>query len=301
MRDETPRHLPVLHSTVLEVLSPCPGETVLDVTLGLAGHALSFAEKIGEKGAFIGIDADGENLALARERLSSWEGQLTLHHANFGELPQLPIPPLDILFADLGLSSPHLDLPERGFSFRFDAPLDMRFDRSKGETAADLIERCDADELVKILRGYGEIQLGAYKLAQALAGKRFATTTELRLQAEEIYTWRAKAVLPQIFQALRIAVNHEMEALETLLSLGPTLLKPGGRMGVISYHSLEDRLTKHAFRTLTTPTKDELTGKIAVAAPYEALTSKPIVPSDEELELNPRSRSAKFRVIRRPS
>lgn len=301
MRDEIPRHQPVLHTTVLEMLRPSPGETVLDVTLGLAGHASSFAEAIGERGTLIGVDADEDNLALAREKLSSWNGTLVLHHTNFGRLPELGIPACDVIFADLGLSSPHLDLPERGFTFRADGPLDMRFDRTHGETAADLIERCDPEELVKILRGYGELEHGAFKLAQALAGKRFRTTTELKDAAEEIFSWRTKQVLPQVFQALRIAVNGELDAVETLLAYGTQLLTPGGRMGILSYHSLEDRLVKHAFRTLTTPEKDPLTGRTAVEAPFELLNSKAIVPSDSEIAENPRSRSAKFRVIRRRS
>jgi 16S rRNA (cytosine1402-N4)-methyltransferase len=299
MRDESPRHLPVLHTTVLDVLSPQPGETVLDVTMGLAGHARSFAEAIGEKGSLIGIDADRENQMVAREALGGWKGSLTLHHANFLLLPELGVPQVDILFADLGLSSPHLDVPERGFTFRSEGPLDMRFDRESGETAADLLERLSADQLVKIFRDYGEIQLGAYKLAEALAGKRFPTTLSLAAAAEGIFGWRTKAVLPQVFQALRIAVNRELEAVQTLLAFGPSLLKAGGRMGVISFHSLEDRLVKHAFRALTAPEKDPVTGKISAPAPFELLTPKALVPSDDETAVNPRSRSAKFRAIRR--
>jgi 16S rRNA (cytosine1402-N4)-methyltransferase len=299
MSDVTPRHLPVLHTMVLQALAPLPSESALDVTLGLGGHAVSFAEKIGERGTLIGVDADGENLALAKERLKDWKGTLVLHHANFGDIASLGIPPVDIILADLGLSSPHLDMPERGFSFRFSAPLDMRFDRTRGQTAADLIEHSDAQTLADLFREYGELEHGAFKLATAVAGKRFEMTTDLKAVVEELYTWRAKGVLPQIFQALRIAVNREMQALETLLAVGPSLLKDGGRMGVISYHSLEDRMTKHAFRTLTTSSKDPLTGKVSELAPFEAVTSKPIIPSADEIALNPRSRSAKFRVIRR--
>ncbi len=299
-RDESLRHLPVLHTTVLESLLPQPGDTVLDVTLGLAGHASSFAQAIGGQGTLIGLDADEDNLGVARERLQTWKGTLQLHHANFGNIQALSLPPVDILFADLGLSSPHLDLPERGFSFRSDGPLDMRFHRGGGETAADLLQRISPEELLKIFYEYGELYQSR-RLAAALAGKRFETTTALRTVVEEMYGFRAKHVLPQVFQALRIAVNHELETLETLLAHGPRLLKIGGRMGVISYHSLEDRLVKHAFRTLTLPVKDPLTGKIAEHAPFELLTSKPIVPTPSEIADNPRSRSAKFRIIRRRS
>lgn len=300
MRDDLPRHLPVLHTTALELLSPRPGECVLDVTLGLAGHASAFAHAIGEKGMLIGLDADAENLALAADVLSSWKGTLRLHHTNFGALPELDLPRVDILFADLGLSSPHLDIPERGFTFRFDAPLDMRLDRSGGETASDLIERSSPEELMYFFNEYGELH-PSQKLAHALAGKRWERTTDLRRIVEEIYGFRAKGVLPQVFQALRIAVNREMDALRTLLDYGPSLLAPGGRMGIISFHSLEDRMVKRAFRDLAEPEKDPLTGRVIREAPFQVLTSKPVVPDDAEIVLNPRARSAKFRVIRRSS
>lgn len=300
MRDETPRHLPVLHTTVLEALSPAPGERVLDVTLGLAGHASSFAEKIGPAGTLVALDADSENLALARERLTGWNGTLELHHLNFGALPSLQLAPVDILFADLGLSSPHLDIPERGFTFRADAPLDMRFDRTGGETAADLIERLSVEQLQTILNEYGELH-PSRNLSQALAGKRWETTAQLRAKVDEVYGFRAKGVLPQVFQALRIAVNDEMESLRVLLEHGPALLTEGGRMGVITFHSLEDRLVKHTFRDMVQPEKDPVTGKIVRTAPFELLTPKALVPSEEEIASNPRARSAKFRAIRRLS
>ncbi len=298
MRDEIPRHQPVLHTTVLEILAPRSGETVLDVTLGLAGHAVSFAAAIGKGGTFIGIDADGDNLALARQRLAEWPGTLVLHHVNFLSLPELSLPPVDIVFADLGLSSPHVDMPERGFTFRAEGPLDLRYDRSSGETAADLIERLDAYELRIIFRRYGELDQ-ATRLSEALAGKRWPTTTSLRDEVEAQYGFLAKSILPQVFQALRIAVNRELEAVEVLLAHGPLLLKPGGRLGIISYHSLEDRLVKHAFRSLMASEKDPITGQVSVPAPFASLTPKLIVPSPDELTANPRSRSAKFRAITR--
>ncbi len=282
---------------VYSVLAPALGETVLDVTLGLGGHAERFLEAIGPTGRLIGLDADPRNLEVARERLQG-RGVTELQHANFRDLASLKLPPIGILFADLGLSSPHLDDPNRGFTFRTDAPLDLRFDQSQGETAAALIARSDADGLFEIFRTYGEFAGGA-KLSRALAGKDIATTFALKRTVENVFGYRAKALLPQIFQALRIAVNDELRALEHLLEVGPHLLCPGGRMGIISYHSLEDRPVKRAFRALASPEKAPLTGRTVRPAPFVLLTPKALVPSPDEIASNPRSRSAKFRVLKR--
>lgn len=291
-------HVSVLHTTVLEILGPKPGEAVLDVTLGLAGHAESFLRATSPDGTLVALDADGENLAFARKRLETFEGRTTFHHCNFHHVASLDLAPVDILFADLGLSSPHLDDPQRGFSFRFDGPFDLRFDRSRGETAADFIQRISPEDLYVVFRKYGELQQSS-RLSKLLAGKRWETTTAVKGAVEEAYGYRAKSVLPQVFQAIRIALNDEMAALEELLRVGPSLLKPDGRMGVISFHSLEDRMVKHAFRALCTPEKDPVTGKVAVEAPFELVTPKAVIPSDEEILHNPRARSAKFRVIRK--
>lgn len=299
MRD-APRHLPVLETTVLDVLRPMPGESVLDVTLGLGGHALLFLEATAPDGTLIGVDADEENLAFASERLKDFGKRFRPVHANFSHLADLELPGADVILADLGLSSPHLDEPDRGFSFRFDAPLDMRFDRTQGRTASDLIADTEEGRLADILYQYGEIH-ESRMLAKKLAGKRFRTTTSLREMTEEIFGWRAPQFLPRIFQALRIAVNGEMQALANLLMHAPVLLRPGGRLGIISYHSLEDRQVKLAFRALTTPEKDPVTGRAVEMPPFELVTKKAIVPSDDEQAMNPRSRSAKFRVIRKTS
>ncbi len=296
MRDE-PRHIPVLETTVLEVLSPAPGETVLDVTLGLGGHALRMLDAVGPTGRLIGLDADTKNLQLAQQRLEG-RGVSELHHANFRDLPALKLPPVDVLLADLGLSSPHVDDPTRGFTFRTDAPLDLRFDQSTGETATELMERSSAEELFEIFRTYGEFPGGA-RLGRALAGKNTPTTFALKQIVENTFGFQAKSVLPQVFQALRIAVNDELGALDILLEVGPKLLCDGGRMGVISYHSLEDRAVKQTFRTLTSQEKDPITGKALGPATFELLTRRPLVPSQDEITQNPRARSAKFRVIRR--
>lgn len=288
-------HIPVLHTTVLRVLRPNPGDIVLDVTVGLAGHAQSFLEAIGPTGRLIGLDADPLNLDAARERLQG-RGVIDLRHANFRDLTMLSLPPVDVLFADLGLSSPHLDDPMRGFTFRTDAALDLRFDQSSGRSAQEFIAESDGDELFHVFRTYGEFPGGA-RLARALAGKDVATTLALKQVVEEALGYRAKTLLPQVFQALRIAVNDELTALKVLLEDGLSSLKPAARIGIISYHSLEDRLVKSAFRKLSAPERDPVTGTVVSPAPFTLLTRKAIVPDAEEVKVNPRARSAKFRAI----
>lgn len=291
-------HTPALLQETLQFLQPQLGETVLDVTLGLGGHAAAFLELIGERGTLIGIDADAQNLRSAQERLSKLPGTATCIHANFLQLPELDLPSVDILFADLGLSSPHVDDPERGFSFRTDAPLDLRYDRESGVDAAAYIAQSDERALARIFREYGELDR-ALLLAKKAKQRGAATTFALRQCAEEVYGFRAPSKLPQVFQALRIAVNHELDALTLLLETGPRLLKSGGRMGIITYHSLEDRPVKRAFRALCTPEKDEWTGAVSREADFVLLTRKPVLPGAEEQRRNPRSRSAKLRAIRR--
>lgn len=296
MRD-APRHLPVLETTVLDVLRPMPGETVLDVTLGLGGHALKFLEQTGPDGRLIGLDADETNLAFATDRLSAFGDRFTPVHANFLHIESLALPEVDIVLADLGLSSPHLDDPMRGFAFRHDdSPLDMRYDRTEGRTAADLIAESDERKLADVLYLFGEIH-ESRMIAKKLSGKRFRTTGSLKAMLEEMFGWRTPQFLPRVFQALRIAVNHELQALANLLMVAPTLLKPGGRMGIISYHSLEDRQVKQTFRALCTPEKDSVTGKALDTPEFALLTKKAIEPSSEEASSNPRSRSAKFRAV----
>lgn len=292
-----PQHIPVLQTTALQILAPTAGESVLDVTLGLGGHASSFLEKTSPDGMLTALDADMQNLMIAKNNLASYGDRVHFIHANFSQLAGLGLPPFDIVFADLGLSSPHVDDPERGFSFRFDGPLDLRYDRTSGKTAHQMIQSADEDELIEIFRHYGELFREAKKLAMNMAGKDIATTTDLKKIVEDAFGFRAKRILPQVFQALRIAVNDELHALRELLNAGIYLLKPGGRMGVISYHSLEDRMVKHHFRDLCTPEKDLLTGKISREAPFTLITPKAVVPSDSEIASNPRARSAKFRVI----
>lgn len=272
--------------------------SVIDVTLGLGGHAAAFLAATAPDGRLIGIDADAQNLQQARERLASFAGRTTYFHANFAQLPSLGLPAANIVFADLGLSSAHVDDPSRGFSFRFDAPLDLRFDRSSGLTAAARIAAATEEELMTVMGEYGEFR-GAYRMARAMLRRPPSTTAELRALVEEEFRWEAPKVLPQVFQALRVWVNDEMGALRTLLDAAPKLLQPGGRLAVLSYHSLEDRLVKHAFRLLSEHQRDAVTGKVSAVSAFQLVTKRPVRPSPEEVRQNPRARSALLRILQR--
>jgi 16S rRNA (cytosine1402-N4)-methyltransferase len=297
-------HVPVLLSEVLTILKPAQGETVLDATLGLGGHARAFTNAIGQSGVFVGLEADRRNLELATKSLQHATCNMKLIHTNFRALQDLQHAPVDIIFADLGLSSPHVDNPSRGFSFRFEGPLDLRYDQSKGRSAAELLAESDEQTLTNVFSSYGE--LARSKTLASVIWKRMhkdrfsiTTTSDLTKCVEEVHGFRTASVLPQVFQALRIWVNDELGALRAFLEAAPHLLKPGGRLGVISYHSLEDRMTKQTFRDLSQPDLDQTTGQIIREADFALLTKKAVVPTAAEVERNPRSRSAKFRAIAR--
>jgi 16S rRNA (cytosine1402-N4)-methyltransferase len=306
MTDGSPAgHEPVLAREALALLHPAEGESVLDATLGLGGHGLLFLREIGSSGRLVGLDADAENLSVARERLQDGASRCTFIHANFREIERLDLPAFDVIFADLGVSSPHFDDPKRGFTFRADAPLDLRFDQSKGTSAASWFASATEEEICNVLREYGELR-EAKRLASALyaeqrRGGGLGSTGAVRTVVEKVSGYRANELLPRVFQALRIAVNDEMGALRAFLDTAPALLRGSGRIGIISYHSLEDRMVKNAFRDLATPPRDPRTGADLHAPEYELLTRKPVVPAPEEIERNPRSRSARFRVLRRVS
>lgn len=298
-------HISVLETDVLRVLAPRPGEVVLDCTLGLGGHARAFLEATSPDGRLIGIDADRDNLERAQKNLAAFSERVECHNRNFREVGSLSGLPADIVFADLGLSSPHIDDPERGFTFRALGPLDLRYDRGSGQSAGELLQSAPEERITEILHDFGELPRSR-SLAKALhfhfqIGKDPAAgwkTQDVVACVEKIFTYRTPRVLPQVFQALRIAVNDELGSLQSLLDSLPRILKPGGRIGIISYHSLEDRMVKHAFRSLATPEIDERTGQISRHSPWEMLTRKAVAPSSEEISRNPRSRSARFRAIR---
>ncbi|HCI03778.1 MAG: 16S rRNA (cytosine(1402)-N(4))-methyltransferase RsmH [Candidatus Peribacteraceae bacterium] len=293
------QHIPVLLKEVIELLNPKDGQVVLDVTIGLGGHAKAFLVRIGSRGKLIGLDADQNNLSLANEALAEFGSAVELHLTNFSQINELNIPKVDIVFADLGLSSPHIDDPNRGFTFREDASLDMRYDQSSGITASELISSLKEDALANVLWKYGELRTSRRIAKIIKESDKVDTTFKLKECIEKSAGYKAKHIIPQVFQALRIAVNDELGSLEILLSQVPDLIKPGGRIGIISYHSLEDRMVKQAFRKLSEPEIDPVTGQIVKAAPFEIVTKKPIVPSESEIEANPRARSAKLRIISR--
>lgn len=284
---------------VLEMLAPGAGETFLDLTVGAGGHASEIARRLGGAGLLVGMDLDREIVGLAKERLSA-EGldNFELYFGNFvhcrDALAEAGVETVDGILLDLGVSSLQLDRPERGFSFRGEGPLDMRMDPAgEGETAADILNRAPEAELARIFREYGEERF-ARRIARMVVAERQAgrieTTTQLARIARRAYAggaWRRIHPATRIFQALRIAVNRELENLREFLDLAPTLLNERGRIGVISFHSLEDRIVKEDFR-----------GRAGQGA-YRLITRKPLRPSPQEVEDNPRARSARLRAAQR--
>jgi len=280
-------HTPVLLTEVLQLTAPEAGNAILDGTLGLGGHAAAFLERIGQSGQLLGLDADSRNLALARERLAQYP-QFRAEQTNFRDLAEFAQPAsMDIIFLDIGISSPHFDDATRGFSYRADGALDMRLDTAQELTAAGIVNEYPENELADVFYQFGEI-ISSRRLTADIVKIRkeqsIETTTQLREIIEESVGGR---VLGQAFQALRIAVNDELGALTKGLEAAFKALKPGGRLAVISFHSLEDRIVKNYFR-------EQKQAKLATV-----LTKKPVVPSAAELEQNPRSRSAKLRVLKK--
>lgn len=285
------RHLTVMRDESVQALDAREGATFIDATLGGGGHA----EAILEAGArVIGFDRDERALAAAGERLARFGDRVTLVHARFGEIErwmrETGCAPVDGILADVGVSSPQLDDPSRGLSFRAEGPLDMRMDPSSGETALELIERLETDELADVIYQLGEERRSrriARCIHQALAAGELRTTLDLRRAVvRAVGPHRIGGVDPatRTFQALRIAVNGELDELGALLALAPRAIAPGGVLAVISFHSLEDRLVKHAMQD---------------GATWQRLSKKPIVATEAETAENPRARSAKLRAARR--
>jgi 16S rRNA (cytosine1402-N4)-methyltransferase len=300
-RQERPAHLPVLLDEVLTWLDPKPAGLYCDATLGLGGHARGVLERSAPDGRLIGIDRDPAALEAARLTLQPFGDRVTLVHARFSQvrevLDRLGMVPIDGFVIDLGVSSPQLDRAERGFSFRNDGPLDMRMDPTTGETAADLLRRIDEEELVRIIREYGE-ERHAARVAHAIVQARnigdLDTTGKLAaLVARAIPRHEfGKNPATRTFQALRIAVNEELTELGRFLEVAADCLRPGGRLCVIAFHSLEDRIAKRRLRALAG--KDG--GGPAV---LKILTKHVVQASGEERARNPRSRSAHLRAAER--
>ena len=305
-------HQSVLLRPAVEALAIRPDGIYLDGTLGGAGHSFEIAARL-TTGRLIGLDRDEAALAAARERLKPYTDRVTLVHSNFAQLDQvldrLEIPAVDGMLFDLGVSSPQLDDAERGFSYMHDAPLDMRMDRSGGLTAYEVVNTWPEAELKRILYTYGEERY-APRIAAAIGKRRAEKPIETTLELAEIIRG---AMPPQAlrekqhpakrsFQAIRIAVNDELTAVEQMLSATVDRLNPGGRLAVITFHSLEDRIVKSAFQAAaqgcTCPKEFPVCvcGKTPKA---RILTRRPIVADEAELAENPRARSAKLRVAER--
>ena len=304
-------HLPVMPAEVLDYLRPRSGAIIVDGTIGGGGHALEIVERILPGGRLIGIDRDEEALGAAAELLKDFSGNVTLKQGNFSDIEaivlRLGIRAVDGVLLDLGLSSHQLDTPERGFSFKFDTPLDMRMDRDQSVTARDLVNSLSERHLAEILWNYGE-EKWARRIAKFIVERRarkpIETTAEL---AEIVLAAIPSGARPEnihaatkTFQGLRIAVNKELEALQSGLDAAIRLLGKGGRLVVFSYHSLEDRMVKETFARhagrCTCPSGLPICA-CGAEKRISILTRRPISPSETEVRANPRARSAKLRAV----
>jgi 16S rRNA (cytosine1402-N4)-methyltransferase len=290
-------HIPVLIDQVLSTLRPRPGQTIVDCTLGLGGHSGAMLPRLHPGGLLIATDLDPANLAAARTHLEYIGGRFELFHANFaglqGVLAKAGIEQVDALLADVGVASTQIDDPARGFSYRKPGPLDMRMDPTRGQPASALLNRISREDLEAALLELGD-ETDAPQIARLIVERRAVepiTTTEQLMaivcEARNFTIARGAGAklhpAARTFQALRILVNRELANLDRLLAILPEVLKPGGVAAIISFHSGEDRLVKHAFR-------DGLRD-----GTYEATSDEPLVASEEEKDFNPRARSAKLR------
>ena len=302
-------HQPVLVEEVAELLAVRSGGMYVDGTVGSGGHAAAILDRAGADGCLLGIDRDAEALGRARSRLSRCRGSVRLVHGNFSEMQALAdsrgFGAVDGIVLDLGVSSEQLDTAARGFSFTAEGPLDMRMDRSRGPTAADLVNGMAEEELTRLLREKGE-ERNAWRIARAIVRERgrgrIETTGQLAALVREAAGRRTGRLHPatRTFQAIRIAVNAELESLEKGLEDGLALLRKGGRMVVIAFHSLEDRIVKQCFVRHTARRESLVQGgwrEYWDPPRVEPLTRKPVVPSREEIAANPRARSARLRAV----
>jgi 16S rRNA (cytosine1402-N4)-methyltransferase len=284
-------HVPVLLKEAIDFLAVQRGGTYLDATVGLGGHSCEIAKRLGAPGHLIGFDKDPAALERARARLMALDEErpeITLIHGSFAEVGERVAPAsLDGLMADLGVSSMQLEDPARGFSFQAEGPLDMRMNPMSGETAEQVVNHLDERELADVIYEFGE-ERRSRRIARAIVRSRPIRTTR---QLVEVISTAARSMkherihpATRTFQALRIFVNHELDDLKALLEAAPRVLKPGGRLVVISFHSLEDRIVKDALR------------EGAKQGLYRLLTKKPVTAGEEEIDRNPRSRSAKMRA-----
>ncbi len=292
MSDEPTIHVPVCLDEIVEWLAPQPGSIFADGTLGGGGHTRALAERVGPEGLIIAMDRDPKALDAAEVSLAGMP--VNLVHSNYCDLPeileQMEIEAVDGILLDLGLSSDQLEDRTRGFSFSTEGPLDLRFDPTQGKSAAQLVNRLSAEHLADLIYQYGEERYSrriARKIVERRRSKPIETSQELAELVRRCIPRRGPQRIDpatRTFQALRIAVNEELKSLEIALRRMPDCLRPGGRLAIISFHSLEDRPVKEAFRN------DER---------LNVLTNRPIRPSDDEVTRNPRARSAKLRIAER--
>ena len=296
-----PLHRPVMVAEVLDLLDPRPGDRALDLTLGTGGHARAIGERLGPDGLLIGMDADREALAIARERLAvEMNTPARFFHGRFSSAPslmaELGLHGVDVVLADLGMGTHQLDDPSRGFSFESEARLDMRFDRSQGVSAWEVVNRTPEREMADIFYHLGEERYSrqiAAAICYARAEAPVDTPAQLSQIIKRVYarrtagrTWRIHPAT-RVAMALRIHVNDELAELDALMDSLPGLLAPGGRAAILTYHSLEARRVKEAWR------------RQAQAGVLEILARKPLRPTEQEVRDNPRARSAQLRAVRR--
>jgi len=300
-------HESVLAKEVQNCLNLRKGDAVVDATLGLGGHSLEILEAIGKKGHLYAFELDEENLKEAKKRLAAYTSRITYINDNFRYLKTRVIgKKIDAVLFDLGLSSPHVDDPKRGFSFLKEGPLDMRFGPEGKITAEEVVNNYPEKQLAEIFWKYGEERFSrqiAKRIADQRKILRITTTTELAEIVKRSYPLKLIHKMQhhpatKVFQALRIEINDELNALQEALKQSYEILEVGGRLAVISYHSLEDRIVKQFLRELEKPTAQGQEAIYSVSGEplIQILTKKPITPSQEELEKNPRSRSAKLRA-----
>ncbi|MBW6465789.1 MAG: 16S rRNA (cytosine(1402)-N(4))-methyltransferase RsmH [Brevefilum sp.] len=302
--DRSP-HQPVLYHEVLDALAPVSGRNYLDGTLGAGGHAEGILLASAPQGRLLGLDLDPEALAIARQRLLDYQARVVIIQSSYLLAPDIlqniGWPNVDGILLDLGVSSMQIDRPGRGFSFKEEGPLDMRFDQNSGTSAADLVNTLSEEALAQILREYGEERFARRIAGAIVAARPIYTTQALAALIQKAVPFYSSPIHPatRTFQALRIAANQELEALASALPELAKCLAPHGRIAVISFHSLEDRIVKSFFKTeskdcICPPEQPICT--CGHSASLKLLTKKPIRPGQEEIQANPRARSARLRV-----
>ncbi|HHZ14244.1 MAG: 16S rRNA (cytosine(1402)-N(4))-methyltransferase RsmH [Caldicoprobacterales bacterium] len=303
-------HIPVLFNETIEMLNLKPGQIIVDATLGGGGHAGGILERIAPDGTLIGIDRDPNALAAARAHLKEYGDSLITVHGNFNDLGtilgKLNIPYINGLVMDLGVSSHQLDEKSRGFSYQDDAPLDMRMDPTQPFSAMNVVNEYEEKQLAKIILEYGEERWAARIAKFIVENRPIHTTGELTEIIKAAIPAKARRQGPhpskRTFQAIRIEVNGELEILEGAIETAVNFLESGGRLCVITFHSLEDRIVKNTFRRLERPCTCPPDSPICICdkkASIKILTRKPITPSKYEIDENPRSRSAKLRACQK--